>query len=54
MIKLGLWNKISKPIPNILLKSGLVILFLSPLDWETRWVGMDLKIAYSIKLLVEF
>ncbi len=47
----GLWNKISKPIPNILL--GLVILFLSPLDWETRWVGW-IFIALAVGRILEY
>ena len=50
-ILLGLWNKISKPIPNILL--GLVILFLSPLDWETRWVGW-IFIALAVGRILEY
>ncbi len=54
-ILIGLWNKISKPIPNILL--GLVILFLSPLDWETRWVGwifIALAVAGILECLWKF
>ncbi len=50
-ILIGLWNKISKPIPNILL--GLVILFLSPLDWETRWVGW-IFIALAVAGILEY
>ncbi len=47
----NLWNKFSKPIPNILL--GLVILFLSPLDWETRWVGW-IFIALGVSGILEY